>query len=73
MSSAPELPLFHLLHMAGQRADTLFAEQNSPVTSWCWPGLHHSTRCAVALERLGIWARGAGFLVRVDRGNFPRT
>ena len=32
MSSVPELPSFHLLHMAGQRADTLFADQASPVT-----------------------------------------
>jgi len=32
MSNVPELPSFHLLHLAGQRADTLFADQNSPVT-----------------------------------------
>ena len=27
-----ELPPFHLLHLAGQRADNLFAEQGSPLT-----------------------------------------
>jgi DNA-binding MarR family transcriptional regulator len=32
MSHAPKLPSFHLLHMAGQRGDNLFASQNSPVT-----------------------------------------
>jgi DNA-binding MarR family transcriptional regulator len=28
----PRLPSFHLLHLAGQRADNLFAEQGSPLT-----------------------------------------
>jgi DNA-binding MarR family transcriptional regulator len=32
MSSAPKLPPFHLLHIAGQRADNLFAAQGSPIT-----------------------------------------
>ena len=28
----PRLPSFHLLHLAGQRADNLFADQRSPLT-----------------------------------------
>lgn len=28
----PTLPSFHLLHLAGQRADNLFAEQGSPLS-----------------------------------------
>ena len=32
VSSMPTLPSFHLLHMASQRADNLFAEQGSPLS-----------------------------------------
>ena len=32
VSSMPTLPSFHLLHLAGQRADNLFADQGSPLT-----------------------------------------
>jgi DNA-binding MarR family transcriptional regulator len=32
MSRMPTLPSFHLLHLAGQRADNLFAEQGAPLT-----------------------------------------
>ena len=46
----PTLPSFHLLHLAGQRADNLFADQGSPLVS-LMAAILHKVRVAVTSGR----------------------